>query len=309
MAEDLAIKFAGNDKNNVVNTMKIAGEDQVMLKVRIAEVQRDVFKQFGIDFQALISAGKFAFNLASINPFANDVISSSSGYAGSWASGGSSVDAVIRAMEGDGLVRTLAEPNLTAVSGQTANFHAGGEFPYRVCSGSGADYICSVEFKEFGVQLNFTPLVLDKGRINMKIKTEVSDLQYYAGYDVPGLSTRNAETVVELPSGGSMMLAGLIKDTVRQNINGTPGLKRLPVLGALFRSKDYVQNETELVVIVTPYIVGPQAGQNVMSAPTDALTMPSDRDSIIWGRLNKIYGTAARTPAGTYTGDVGFIVE
>jgi pilus assembly protein CpaC len=313
MAVDIAQNFAGISKDQmgklgIVNAIKIAGEDQVMLKVRIVEVQRNVLKQFGVNLQALLTMGKFAFNLQSIGPLAG-----LTGAKGIYSDGTSTITSVIRAMETDGVLKTLAEPNLTAISGQSASFHVGGQFPTgNSCSGSssssGSSTTCGVEFKDFGVSLSFTPLVLSEGRINLKIQTDVSELNDIKVDGIPGIDTRSASTVIELPSGGSMMLAGLIKDTTRQQIDATPGLRKLPVLGALFRSRDYTHNETELVVIVTPYLVGSVA-EKQLSTPADGLNIPTDRQTILLGRLNKIYGTAGQNPDGVYHGNVGFIVE
>jgi pilus assembly protein CpaC len=314
-AEDITTKFLTRevDKSTgtgFVNTIKITGEDQVMLKVRIVEVQRDVLKQFGVDLQALLSIGNFAINLASLTQVGNVIpsITPNTGYKGVYTNGANSITGIIRAMEQDGVLKTLAEPNLTSVSGQPAKFHAGGEIPYRTCTGTGVDNECTVTFRDFGVSLGFTPVVLSEGRINLKISTEVSELSSRSIGDLPILDSRSTETVIELPSGGSMMLAGLIKDTTRQLVDGTPGLKKLPVLGALFRSRDYKNNQTELVVIVTPYLVGSVA-ERQLSTPIDRLNMPTDRQTILLGRLNKVYGTAGQNPDGVYHGNVGFIVE
>jgi pilus assembly protein CpaC len=316
-AEDITTKFLTRDVDKVtgtgfVNTIKITGEDQVMLKVRVVEVQRDVLKQFGVDLQALLSVGKFAFNLASITQVGAiggiPPITANTGYKGVYTDGANSITGVIRAMEQDGVLKTLAEPNLTAVSGQPAKFHAGGEIPYETCSGFGLERECTVTFRDFGVSLGFTPVVLSEGRINLKISTEVSEISSRAIGNLPILDTRSTETVIELPSGGSMMLAGLIKDTTRQLVDGTPGLKKLPVLGALFSSRDYKHNQTELVVIVTPYLVGSVA-ERQLSTPIDRLNTPTDRQTILLGRLNKVYGTAGQHPDGVYHGNVGFIVE
>jgi pilus assembly protein CpaC len=283
-----------------------------MLKVRVVEVQRDVLKQFGVDLQALLSVGKFAFNLSSITqvgaPFGIPPLTQNAGYKGVYTDGANSITGVIRAMEQDGVLKTLAEPNLTAVSGQPAKFHAGGEIPYETCQGSGSDRECIVTFRNVGVSLGFTPVVLSEGRINLKISTEVSELSSRLVGVLPIIDSRSTETVIELPSGGSMMLAGLIKDTTRQLVDGTPGLKKLPVLGALFRSRDYRNNQTELVVIVTPYLVGSVA-EKQLSTPIDRFNLPTDRQTILLGRLNKVYGTAGQNPDGVYHGNVGFIVE
>ncbi len=317
-AEDIATKFLTRDVDKVtgsglVNTIKITGEDQVMLKVRVVEVQRKVLKQFGVNIQALLSVGKFAFNLASIGPF-NAITGPPTGVKGVYTDGTDSVTAVVRAMEREGVLKTLAEPNLTAISGQSAKFHAGGQFPTGTsCTGTSTGgssaTTCGTDFKDFGVSLSFTPVVLSEGRINMKIKTDVSEINTTLSVGgVPGIDTRSTETDIELPSGGSMMLAGLISDSTRQSIDATPGLKKLPVLGALFRSRDYTHDETELVVIVTPYLVGSVAEKR-LSMPDDRFNTPSDWKTILLGRLNKVYGTAGQNPDGVYHGNVGFIVE
>jgi pilus assembly protein CpaC len=290
-----------------VNTMTIAGEDQVMLKVKIVEIQRDVLKQFGVDLSALLDAGKFAFQLSNINPFANSLISGFGGYKGVYNSGGTQIQGLIRAMESDGLVRTLAEPNLTAMSGQQAKFLAGGEFPYELCDDTTNVRKCSISFKNFGVELQFTPTVLSEDRINLKIKTDVSELSTIATINIPTINRRSSETTLELPSGGSMMIAGLIKESTRQNINGTPGLKQLPILGTLFRSRDFVHNETELVVMVTPILVRPTT-QAKLTTPDKGFIPPSDKQTIFFGRLNRVYGSG-EAPQGSYNGNVGFIVE
>ncbi len=306
-AEEIATKFSSS---GVVNTIKISGEDQVMLKVRIVEVQRNVLKQFGVDLQALLQMGKFAVNLASITQVGGVIpsITPGAGYKGVYTDGTNSITGVIRAMESDGLLKTLAEPNLTAISGQPAKFHAGGQLPYETCTFSNGARDCTVTFKDYGISLGFTPEVLSEGRINLKINTEVSEISSVKVDGFPALDTRSADTVVELPSGGSMMLAGLIKDTTRQLVDGTPGLKKLPILGALFRSRDYINNQTELVVIVTPYLVGSVA-EKQLNTPVDSLNVATDRQTILLGRLNKVYGTAGKNPDGVYHGNVGFIVE
>ena len=309
-AVDLVTQLSGGvlGAGTVLNTMTIAGEDQVMLKVKVVEIQRDVLKQFGIDLSALLDAGKFAFGIANINPFANSLIAPTSGNKGVFSSGGSQVQALVRAMEGDGLIRTLAEPNLTAMSGQQAKFLAGGEFPYELCKpGSGGTLECTVAFKNFGVELEFTPTVLSEDRINLKIKTDVSELSSIASIRIPTINRRTSETTLELPSGGSMMIAGMIKESTRQNINGTPGLKQLPILGTLFRSRDFVSNQTELVVMVTPILVRP-TDQSKLTSPDKGFIPSSDKQAIFFGRLNKVYGSG-EAPQGTYSGNVGFIVE
>ena len=304
-----AVEIANKFSSGVVNTIKITGEDQVMLKVRVVEVRRDVLKQFGINLQALLQVGNFAFNLASITQVGGVIpaITPDAGYKGVWTNGTDSITGVIRAMESDGVMKTLAEPNLTAISGQSAKFHAGGEVPFQECTGPGSAQVCSTVFKDYGVALEFSPLVLSEGRINLKVKSEVSELGPKINESV-SFNTRSAETVVELPSGGSMMLAGLIKDDMRQQIDGTPGLKSIPVLGTLFRSRDYTNNQSELVVIVTPYLVGSVA-ERQLASPNDNYNTPTDVQTILLGRLNKVYGGPGQSPGGVYHGNVGFIVE
>ena len=310
-AFDLAARFAGGD-DKVVTMIKVTGKEQVMLKVRIAELQRDVVKQFGIDTDVAFEVGSnFAARL--FNPIGlglgNGLINGNFAQA-SFQNGASQVDAVVRALEQDGLLRTLAEPTLTAISGESAKFLAGGEFPVPV----GADNNeIKIEFKPFGVGLGFTPVVLSEGRISLRISTEISELTSENNLNIgtfalPGLRVRRAETTVEMPSGGSMVLAGLIKDETKQSIIGVPGAKDLPVLGALFRSRDFQSNQTEMVAIVTAYMVNP-VNEKQLATPLDRLNIATDRQTILFGRLNKVYGVAGDRPKGTYHGNVGFIVE
>jgi pilus assembly protein CpaC len=292
-----------------------------MLQVKMVEIQRDVLKQWGVNFGAALNAGAFAFNMANINPFSNVSIAPSQGFGGSISDGaGNSFTSIIRAMESDGMLHTLAEPNLTAVSGQAASFKAGGEFPYQTCSNSAGVRSCTVAFKEYGVGLDFTPTVLSAGRINLKIHTAVSELSQPQtgsmngggggadGGAIPSLNVRAADTVLEIPDGGSMMLAGLIRESTRQTINGTPGLRNLPVLGNLFRSRDFISNQTELVVIVTPHIVR-SAAQKELETPDKNFNVANDAQTIMLGRLNRVYGAKDKQPTGAYGGSVGYIVE
>ncbi len=305
----------------IVNTIKILGEDQVMLQVKMIEIQRDVLKQWGVNLGAALNAGTFAFNMANINPFANVGGAPFQGYGASIADGnGNSLTGIVRALESDGMLHTLAEPNLTAVSGQAASFKAGGEFPYQTCTNSAGTRQCTISFKEYGVGLDFTPTVLSAGRINLKIHTAVSELtQIQSGSTnggggpldagaIPALNVRAADTVLEIPDGGSMMLAGLIRENTRQTVSGTPGLRNLPVLGALFRSRDFISNQTELVVIVTPHIVRSVA-QKALETPDKNFNIANDAQTIMMGRLNRVYGSAGKAPKGTYGGNVGYIVE
>ncbi|MEL6373888.1 MAG: type II and III secretion system protein family protein [Pseudomonadota bacterium] len=336
-------------ENKVVNLIKVEGEEQVMLKVVVAEVQRSLLKQLGINLGAQIQSGNFVTRLLTENALpltaaaglgtlpvpgiatagsaagqlltynnlagdgANDATApfGNSGIQGGWAGGnGRSAAYALRALERDGLVKTLAEPNLTAVSGETAKFLAGGEYPVPVVDSQGQ---LSVTFKEFGVAVSFTPVVMSAGRISLKIETEVSELSNngavtLSNISIPALRKRQARSVVELPSGGSIAMAGLISEDTRQNIDGLPGIKNLPVLGTLFRSRDFIKQETELVVIVTPYMVRPTA-RHKLTRPDQGLAIATDGKANLLGHFNRIYGRGKRKPISGLKGDYGFIVE
>lgn len=331
---------AGNEAKPVINLLGVEGEEQVMLRVVVAEVQRELLKQFGVNLAADINAGNFTWSLLTANALPlttaaglgslpvpgfntsgdlsffnsgpNGSTFGNSGTTGGWTSsnGDYSVGKAMRALERDGLIRLLAEPNLTAISGEPAKFLAGGEYPIPVKDSNGQT---SVTYKEFGVGVSFTPLVLSEGRISLKIESEVSELTNVGAVvldstSIPALKKRQANSTVELPSGGSIALAGLISDDVRQNIDGFPGLKDVPVLGTLFRSRDFIKRETELVVIVTPYLVKPVAPKS-LAKPLDGLAEATDRKANFMGHLNRIYGVESAAPVGDLKGDYGFIVE
>jgi len=318
-AADLAGRFIG-EPEKVLNLLQIAGKEQVMLRVTIAEMQRTVLKQLGVDVQGIAKIGRTVLNLASFNPFTlfGEPLSDTAGSLSHLHGGGTSgVAATVRAMERNGLLRTLAEPTLTAISGESAKFRAGGEFPVPSSRDSEGNVI--VEFKPFGVGLAFSPLVLSEGRISMKISTEVSETttdnafviegQGQDNLTIPGLRVRRAETTVELPSGGSLVMAGLIQEATKQNLNGVPGIKDVPILGALFRSRDFQNAETELVVIVTPYVVNPTT-RDALRRPDHQFQQPHDMQTIFLGRLNKVYGVnGGPLPQGRYSGSYGFIVD
>ncbi len=327
-ARDLAYRFVENPEN-VVNMITIDGGEQVMLKVKVVEMQRSIAKQFGVNLGATLVDGNTTFSLVSNNPFSltGRALNSSVLSVLDVDPGGDRYNGDFRALERTGLVRTLAEPNLTAISGESANFLAGGEFPVPV--GRDRDGNVSIEFKPFGVGLAFTPVVLSEGRISLKISTEVSETSndnsilanggiafdedgnqiIVGGLNIPSLTVRRAETTLELPSGGSIVMAGLIKDQMKQSLDGIPGVKDLPVIGALARSRDFLSNQTELVVIVTPYLVGPTHESN-LATPADKFAPPSDSDGNLLGRLNAVYGPG-KDALGTKTlkGPVGFIVK
>ena len=325
-AADLAARLAGG-ADKVVNSIAVRGRDQVMLKVTVAEVARSIIKQMGIDLSASLNYGTAVVNFSNANPFtaygralvANNTATAAFGST-------PSVQATLRAMESAGVVRTLAEPNLTAISGESATFIAGGEFP--VPAGYSCDpttHVCTtqISFKKFGISLNFTPVVLTEGRISLRVMTEVSELSNdnsitlsqsvtastVNSVTIPSIKTRRAETTLEIPSGGSMAMAGLIQEQTKQAINGMPGLMQLPVLGSLFRSRDYVNSQTELMVLVTPYIVRAVA-QKDLSRPDDGFAAASDPQSDLLGNINRIYGVPGRVePARNYRGTYGFITD
>jgi pilus assembly protein CpaC len=295
--------------SNVVNALTIRGRDQVMLKVTVAEVSRNVIKQFGIDLSGSFAYGSSAINFNTTNAFPLNG-SPASNFTGAFHN--NSVTANVRAMEQTGVIRILAEPNLTAISGETAQFLAGGKFPYPTPpqQAGGAP---GFEFQNFGVNLMFTPVVLSEGRISLKVKTEVSELSpetsvTVSGTTVPGLKVRSANTTVEIPSGGSLAMAGMIQQETKHTISGIPGVAQLPILGTLFRSRDYLNNQTELMILVTPYIVRAVA-QKQLSRPDDGFADPADPSSVLLGKLNRVYGLPASPPKDAYHGNIGFILD
>ena len=322
-AGDLAARLVGG-ADKVVNSIVVQGRDQVMLKVNVSEVRRDIVKQMGVDLSASMNYGTAVVNFNNSNPFTafgRPLVSDNGASASAITKGLPSVTATMRAMESAGVVRTLAEPNLTAISGESATFIAGGEFP--IPAGYSCDpvtHVCTtqISYKKFGISLNFTPIVLSEGRISLRVMTEVSELsndnaitlnQAGNSLTVPSIKTRRAETTLEIPSGGSMAMAGLIQEQTKQAINGLPGLDALPVLGALFRSQDFVNNQTELMVLVTPYVVRAVA-QKELSRPDDGFAPASDSQSTLLAQINRIYGISARLePAGDYQPNFGFIID
>ncbi len=324
-AADIAGRFIG-DPEKVVTLIAVRQPEQVMLKVRVVEMQRQLIKQLGISQTGEVQLDNAAFTLASANAI---------GAAGGLAANATKtnmgdleqLDIEFEALESNGLVRILAEPNLTAVSGESAKFLAGGEFPVPV--GQDDDGI-TIEFKEFGVGLGFTPLVVDKGRISLKIQTEVSQVTSDNAFlvpgaftidpttgqlistgnlTIPGLSVRRANTTVELPSGGSLVMAGLLQEDMRSTIAGVPGLKDAPVLGQLFRSRDFTNGETELVIIVTPYLVQPTS-EHELTDPVATSVPASDLQSIVLGKLLVAYGLAGTgVREKTLQGPLGFILD
>ena len=310
LAVEIATRVVPDGANNVVSHLTIAEKQQVMLKVRVVEMQRSVLKQLGVNNVESLALGKFTLPINSLNGFSNNYATTLGNIGLKYTSGANSASLTINAMEKQGLLRTLAEPTLTAISGEKADFLAGGEFPLPV---NEKDNTITVSYKPFGVALGFVPVVLDEGRISLKINTEVSEITtegavQMATISLPGIKVRRASTAVELPSGGSMVLAGLISDNQKQEIKGLDGLMHLPILGALFRSRDYLANQTELVVIVTPYVVGPVAPSE-LATPIDGFSQPSDMQSLFLGSLGSAYGAGQTQNANRWRGPLGFIVE
>jgi pilus assembly protein CpaC len=322
-AGDLAARLAGG-ADKVVNQISVRSRDQVMLKVTVAEVQRSIIKQLGIDLNGSMSYGTSVVKFNNATPFTanNSPLVPGNAITGSFGAT-PSVQATIRAMESAGVVRTLAEPNLTAISGESATFISGGEFPIpagvtcQATPGGGlGQCIQTVAFKKFGISLNFTPIVLTEGRISLRVMTEVSEISAdnaltggTGGTTIPSIKTRRAETTLEIPSGGSMAMAGLIQEQTKQAINGLPGLAQLPVLGSLFRSRDYVDRQTELMVLVTPYVVRAVALKD-LSRPDDGFASATDPQADLLGSISRIYGVPGRVePARNYRGTYGFITD
>ncbi|SMH34814.1 pilus assembly protein CpaC [Mesorhizobium australicum] len=305
--------------SQIVNMIKIIGEDQVTLKVTVAEVSRTVMKQLGVNMIAEGSSNGISWGAIGDNIMGLGAPLSTSGF----SIGGSMIQAYINAMEQAGVMKTLAEPTLTAVSGEQATFRVGGEFnllsgsTYSVDTGQAAT---KVDVIEYGIGLEFKPVVLSPGRISLKVRTSVSEptteaaitvstAEQKRGATLLSIRKRLADTTVELPSGGSMMIAGLVRDDVRQAISGMPGVSKIPVLGTLFRSRDFVRNETELVIIVTPYLSRPVA-RTALAKPDDNFNPASDGAANFLGRVNRVYGTMKTDkPNGRYHGVVGYIYK
>lgn len=361
-AADIAGRFVGDPKK-VVSMVSIRDREQVMLKVRVVEMQRSLIKQLGFDPSGFTTIANNTFEAAASTITSGATAGLSGTLNRVFGGGDSGFTLSFQALERTGLVKTLAEPTLTAVSGETASFLAGGEFPIPIGQREG---VISLEFKEFGVGLGFTPLVLDKGRINIKVSTEVSEISSLnnfslggstttipgtppppdelipidtdgdgnpdavfnvteaagetlqgtadtvfstSGLTIPALTVRRAKTTVELPSGGSLVMAGLLQENMRQTVQGVPFLKDVAVLGQLFRSRDYASSETELVIIVTPYLVDP-THESKLSDPMKGFVAASDMQTILLGQLAAAYGhSGVGVREKTLQGPMGFILD
>lgn len=331
-AQDIAGRFIGS-ADLVLNLLEISTEEQVLLKVTIAEMERSIMKDLGLDWQVRYADGdRWSLGLAQVLP--SGAAGSGSGLFSGFYPGGSGfgqssstlssfgfgsqsptgsgqyraqIDTMLKALESQGLLKTLAEPNLTALSGETATFLAGGEIP--IPSGRDDTGVLTVSFEDYGVSLEFTPVVQDEGRISLQISTEVSEITpigaiVQGDITIPGIKTRRAETTVELPSGGSLVIAGLLSENTEQEVAGPPGLKDFPV-PLLFRSTGFGTRETELVIVVTPYLVEP-SHRDELVLPTDGFIPPDTAAQIFEGRLNRAYGK--EQVKGSLRGP-GFVLE
>jgi len=310
---------AGGSDGEIVNLLAIEGKDQVMLKVRIVEMQRSVTKQMGVDLSAIGDLGGSTVNLLNrVGPALTGGFTGSGTYNNSSGGELTTLSGAISALETVGLVRTLAEPTLTAISGETANFLAGGEIP--IFTGATRDdqgnLTRSFEYKPFGVSLGFTPTVLSEGLISLSISTEVSEpttenaFVSDNGESVLGIRVRRANTVVEMPAGGSLVIAGLIREETRSTVDGTPGVKDIPGLGALFRGRDNQTTQTEVVIMVTPYLVD-STHPDKLQTPGDGFQAANDVESLLMGRLNKVYAENGqpKIQASSLSGPFGHVVD
>ncbi|TSE13278.1 type II and III secretion system protein family protein [Mesorhizobium intechi] len=312
--------------SKIVNLLQIIGDDQVTLKVTVAEVSRSVMKQLGVNMIASGNSNGISWNaLGSQNYGLGKPLSQYSGFG--LGNARSPFQAYINAMEQSGVMKTLAEPTLTAVSGEKATFKVGGEFniiTQRSQNVSQQNQTGQITYSnqqiEYGIGLEFQPVVLSAGRISLKVRTSVSEPTTEGATTLEGLGNlpgttllsirkRLADTTIELPSGGSMMIAGLVRDDVRQAVSGLPGLAKIPVLGTLFRSRDFVRNESELVIFITPYLAKPVA-RNDLAKPDDNFNPASDGAANFLGKVNRVYGTMQTDkPNGRYHGVVGYIYK
>lgn len=308
-AVNVARKFvAGNTE--VINNMEILGSQQVVMQVRVAEIKRTAIKNLGVSLNLDASGALNGLTLATTataftNNFASVTANTSFGGLGPMT---------IRMLEKQNLAKTLAEPTLTALSGEAASFLVGGSFPMPIAYDA-ATGTTTYEQTRFGVALNFTPVVMDKGRISMRVQTTVSDRDTTVGVTIggatiPGLTEKTTETTVELPSGGTLYIAGLLQNDLTNYVEGIPGLKDIPIIGSLFRSQGFQNKETELVVSMTAYLAAPTSNSQPLAMPTDGFTPSGDLDFYLLGRLHKLYAHKELPPYATpLTGPYGYIME
>jgi pilus assembly protein CpaC len=325
-AEAIARGYVG-EKGGVIDSLTVLGNIQVNVRVRIAEISRQVTRQLGFNWQALGSSSTWRFGLRTgaattssaitpllplgLPPFSGASVANQIGagvHSGNW-----DVNGIIDALAADQLITVLAEPNLTALSGETASFLAGGEFPIPIAGNtSNGQTTITIEFKTFGVSLAVVPTVMSPTRLNLRIRPEVSQLTTNGAVSVPlsggtltipALTVRRAETTIELGSGQSFAIAGLLQKTSLDQTNALPWIGEVPVIGALFKSNDFQRGESELVIIVTPYVVQPAPGPTALRSPTDNFRPATDLDRILLGRQ------LAPGPTGMPPLDAGFILK
>lgn len=297
-AEAVAIQFAGSPEN-VASIIDVAGSQQVMLQVTVSEIRRDVAKQLGINLSGTVTIG-------SVNLGLNNQVAAGTGWGGdavtgSFPVGNVQLDAAIKALETRGAIHVLAQPTLTAMSGESADFLAGGELPY---AHRDADGNITTIFKPYGIELEFTPTVKSSGIVGIKVDTSVSEPQSDGT-----INKRQAVTTVELPAGNTLAIGGLLDQRTTQDISQLPGLGNIPILGALFRSRSYQSFETELVILVTPYLVNSSPAGHV-AVPTDHSAPSSDAEAIFLGKIERLYGVAGSGEIrGSFAGSVGFSLD
>lgn len=313
-------------KGKVLNFLQVGGVQQVMLEVRVSEMSRSTLKRLGINWHYVSDSGRnFGISMlgnltktTASNAGLTSTFSDSIGMIFRFMGGDATWTVFIDALKENGLTKILAEPNLITLSGQTANFLAGGEYPIPV---PGQDGTVTIEYKTYGVGLRFTPTVLDSGKISMQVAPEVSELDFsnavnFAGFVVPGLTTRRVSTVIELGDGQSFAIAGLLSHSVREIVDKFPVLGDIPVLGALFRSSSFQKNESELVIIVTPHLVKP-LDMKKQTLPTDQFIEPTDFEFYLFGAMEGQGGEKETTPAdkamirkgGGLEGEFGYILN
>lgn len=291
----IAAQYVGGDQN-VTSVINVAGGQQVALKVVVAEIKRDAARALGINLSGSLSVGALNLGLNS-TPSMGDSVGA---YSGDFTQGNFSVNASLRALQNRDALRLLAEPVLTAMSGQAANFHVGGELPIRVTKDGETSY----DYKEYGIKLDFTPTVRSNGLIALDIDTEVSEV---SDTITGALNTRSAATSVELPAYQTLAIAGLLEERTRRQINQLPGLGNIPILGALFRSYEYSTAQTELVILVTPMIAQPTHARPQL--PTDTYVPASDAEAMFLGRMESLYGVSGGHGSGQFRGSVGFVLD
>lgn len=313
-AVNVARKFVA-DPLDIINGLEVLGSQQVVMQVRVAEIQRTALKGLGVNlgFGGNVTGLGGVSTSTDYDSTLGQVAFSTLSSVGNKIPGLSRIS--IQALERQGFAKTLAEPSLTAMSGETASFLAGGSFPMPVAYDPKTNMV-TFEQTPFGIGLNFTPVVMDKGRISLRIKTTVSDRDDSVGITLegfgkmPGLKEKTTETTVELPSGGSLLMSGLIQSDMLNYVEGIPGLMNIPILGQLFRSEGFKNKETELVVLVTAYLAQPTSNAQGLAMPTDGFSPSGDLDFYLLGRLHKLYANKELPPYATpLTGPYGYIME